>query len=286
MFGMAKRTVHFLPSLVVASLIAVATPAALGSNISFVDVFKNINYQQTGNGNSLALDGTFFSAELNASAANAYSSASVMLPGGSVFGLPQVTPTTYLYQSGFFPDQAAMDVMFPTGVYTFTGTNGPQTDTATLTYGADDYSQTLPYLTGNNYSNLQGLNASHSFTFNLSPFTPGGGQTDAFIFLTVFNQSTGNVAFTQEFLPSSVNSITMNGGTLAPGTSYVYELDFSDRDIASALDGGQFPPELGFDVRTDGAFTTAVATTPEPSSLLLLGTGLVAGFGAIRRRLA
>jgi hypothetical protein len=261
----------------IAGLISLTVPVVQASDISFLNSFGNIAYEQTGNGNTLTLNGTFFSADVNTSVPNPYTSVSMTFPGAMspITSFSQLSPTDYHYQTGLYSTLAAMHTDFPTGTYTFTANNG---DAASYNYTADDYSASLPYLTGTNYTDLQGMNSAQPFNFTFSPFTTGSTATDSFIFFTIFDDTLGKSVFDAGFLPATTTGVTLPGGALHPGDLFSYELDFSNRDVlTTGFTGGGGPPQLGFDVRADGTFTTAAAAaTPEPSSAALLGLGLLA----------
>jgi hypothetical protein len=175
-----------------------------------------------------------------------------------------------------------MDAAFPFGTYQFSATNGVITDTTSYSYTSDDYSRSLPYLTGTDYSNLQGMNSSHPFTFHFSPFVTGNQANFSFIFLTIFDFTLGHFVYDAGFLPATTTSLVLPANTLAPGHSFSYELDFSNRDIVGSP-GVVFPAELGFDVRTHGLFSSS--SVPEPSSALLAVLGVALGLSrAVRRR--
>jgi hypothetical protein len=76
--------------------------------------------------------------------------------------------------------------------------------------------------------------------------------------------------------------ITEAPATRIPGATYTWELHFSDR--IPGEDFNRVNQLLGFDARTDGAFTTA-ATIREPSTwaMMLIGFGGL-GYAARRRR--
>jgi hypothetical protein len=276
--------------LVLAGVLLLAagrSETAQAAMISQVSMFRNNESLQTGDGNSLSPVGSFLSLELDSTVANAYNSVTATYPGpGSPQSLPQVSPTQFHFQTGFLANQAAMDAAYPFGTYQFSASNGGPPDTTSFQYAADDYPQSQPFLTGTDYSNLQGMNASNPFTFHFSPFVTGGSANASFIFLTIFDLDLNAFVFIDNFLPATTTSVTLPANTLAPGHHFSYELVFDNRDFVPSP-GAQFAAPIGFELRTDGTFTTASAA-PEPASLTLLGIGALGllGYGWRKRRQA
>ena len=165
-----------------------------------------------------------------------------------------------------------MDTAFPFGTYSFQTNTGL---TAALNYLLDAYTSDIPALDAATFNALQGMNPSQPFTFHFNSFTPSANASSAATFLTVFGSSFGAGGLS----PAST-SAPMPANTLLPNTTYQYELDFSDRVSGSDPNSG-VPTLIGFDVRTDGTFTTG--TVPEASSMVPLAAAFL-GFAALRLR--
>jgi hypothetical protein len=203
-------------------------------------------------------------------------------PGpGSPVGLSPISSTDFRYQTPFLPNQAAMDAAYPFGTYQFNATGGSAGPASTsFNYTADHYPQSLPYLTGTDYSRLQGMNPNAPFQFHFSPFVTGTGVDDSFMFLTIFDRTTNTFAFVDSFLPPTTTGLTLAAGTLQLDHQYTYELIFSNR-LLTPSPGATFDAQIGYDLRTEGNFTSAV---PEPVPLLLLVQGAACSAWVLYRR--
>ena len=252
----------YTPSVLASAFLGVvivggsAAPARAG--ISFVDMFRCDSFSQTGNGNSLTTRGSFLSLRLASTGTNDYDTVQMICHGPkSPASLARVNPTHFRYQTGFYPSQFAMDTDFPIGTYRFTATGVSGTDTTDFDYFADGYPVGLPHLTGSNYTDLQGMNARVAFTFQFSLHTPHPLADEGFVFFTIFDYTANAIVFDAGFQPFTTTSLTLPANTLLPGRQYAYELIYSDRVIVPSP-GAEFDAQIGFDVRTMGAFTTAI----------------------------
>jgi hypothetical protein len=93
-------------------------------------------------------------------------------------------------------------------------------------------------------------------------FTPDPNVTNGFTFFTIFNAATQQIVFQDSFQSSSTAAL-IPVNTLSPNTTYRLELDFSNRLVVDST-------TQGFDMRTDGFFTTGPAAVPGP----IAGAGL------------
>jgi hypothetical protein len=255
---------------------SIASP--LHASLTGVDLFKNVEYTQTSGAAPTTPVGYF--AALREFMANPgdFNQANVAYPGpASPQNLTLSNPTVFLFQTPFLPSQSAIDAAYPFGTYTYTAINTgtSNTQSTSITYTTDAYTANIPALTAGTFNALQGMNAGSSFTLNFNSFTPNPSASVGETFLTIFGSSFGTTG-----LPNTATSLVLPANTLAPGTTYTYEVDFSDR-ISGNNNG--VPTTIGFDVRTDGTFTTASAS-PEPGSLVLAALGVAALAFGIRKR--
>ena len=158
---------------------------------------------------------------------------------------------------------------YPFGTYTIQATNTSTSAVSSavgINYNADGYTSDIPMLTAASFNLFAGgFNPFVSNTINFNSFTPGPGSNQAFLFFYIFPLTPG---FAAPFLPPSTTSVTIPAGTLLPGTSYIWDVDFDSRIQSTDINGSGIPTQQLFDVRTFGTFTTL--TTPEPASLALL----------------
>jgi hypothetical protein len=263
----------------VAGLLVLCAPMARASSIASAGMGWYIDYQQTGDGETLNLANVILTGFfLDTTASDPYTSATVSYPGpGSPQVLMQVSPQMYQAGSFLFPDLATEEAAYPFGTYTFQGVNGPTTDTATLDYPADDYARSNPYLTGADYSALQGMNASRDFTFDLSPFVTGSNASISEMGFVIYD-STGDIVF-EPSVSITTTSVVLPANTLSPGGTYYYEYGFYNFDTSSSAG---YNAQLGFVIDTGGLFNTAAA--PEPGSAGMIVAAGLGGFLILRRR--
>nr|WP_316641297.1 PEP-CTERM sorting domain-containing protein [uncultured Roseateles sp.] len=270
-----------LRPLIAAAVLLCAAPARAG-DIAYIDMFRNVGFMQTGNGEVLTDNGSFLSTSINTLGGDSYASASLVFPGpASPLDLPMQSSTRFGYQTGAYATKADMEAAFPQGHYEYSLQPAGAAVAASFELGDDHYAQSRPFLDGSSYTDLQGLNAAAPVTLHFSAFATNGGASNSFVFFTLYDYTLGQFVFNDGFLPATTATELLPAGTLQPGHSFAYELIFSSRQMLPG-DGTEQGAQVGFELRTSGLFSTAAVPEPQAAWLLLAGLGLVAS--VVRRR--
>jgi hypothetical protein len=268
------------PMLVIVALVSAGRASA--SAVTFYDIFTNNEYSQTSNTQPSTADGFFGTASLSYTTAGDVGAVQVV-NGGSTSPLTLTSsPGNTFNYSASFSTLASMNAAFPLGSpYTFNISGGNLgTASALLNTPADALDSVIPYLTGSSYSQLQGLNPALADTIGINGFSPVAGTTDSYVFLTITRQSDNAVVFQENFLSPSTTSIALAADTLAAGTAYNIDLDYSSRITTPDAGFGTASSLIGFEQRTEIAFTTG-SSVPEPSSLTLSLIGATMALAAL-----
>lgn len=269
----------FIPILGLALAGLVAGAGLAQAQVINADVGVNPTYAETLGG--VTSTGGFFSARAFVTSSNDYSGGTLTYGGpGSPQNLSFIPADTALEFSDSNASFSALQTLYPAGDYVFDLAAGSQPATSIgIDYVGGAYSN-VPFIT--NFSALQGLDASHSFTVDLDPYVPGSVATDSFIFFTI-TDSSGAVVYSSPGLADTTTSITIAAGTLAAGGSYSFDLLYSNRIGGSDYING-YPVTQFYDTHTDGSFSTAAGAVPEPSTWAMLIIGFIGVRAMVRRR--
>lgn len=239
-------------------------------------------YLQTGDGAQLTALGYLFTAVAVELDPADFTSATMRLPDGSLITLPaEAIGSAHVFNSPLFTSRQAMDEAFPGGTYgvTFDGPNGVRIAGATAPPEA--YPAAVPYLTGTDYTDLQGMDPLNAFTFHVVGSPPPEGTADHVIQIFVDERATGIGAFSSgTFSADGPVGVTMPGGTLRAGVEYQWSVYEGYSPLGVDVTGLENGSHFTYRYHTVGYFTTAV---PEPGTWAMFGAGFAA-LGLLRRR--
>lgn len=262
------------PGVAVLTAMAVAGPAA--ADLTFFEVAKWQTYTQNSNAQPTVTNSYGFTARVFSNSAGEVMNGTVETPLTTVYNTAPNGAFVSGYSNFSFANEAAMDALFPTGDYTFTLTDGPRAgDSDTVTFNDPGWADTVPYLTGTTYSDLQGADVNSAISFNWTTYdTPGTYTTRQTYFYLYDITAGGGTVFAQQGNADTFTSKTFAAGSLIAGHTYQFQLLFGALDQSeSAVGLAPARPTTAMYVNTTGRFTTAV---PEPATMAALGLGLAA----------
>ena len=263
---------------------------AANAQLHDFDVGINQSFNQTSD-TTADMEQAFFSSRAMFTNSNDYTAPGTLtIPGGGTRSLTDLgNPAELAFQQTFINGSSSLSdaqAVYNTGTYQFDLPAGNKPEASgQMSYDGDAFPNT-PLVT--NLSTLQSLNAADSATFDLNGMmvSPNATPDENFIFFYIYNASTNAPVFSEIFLAPTTSDIVVNGGILAAGTSYYFNLVYDDRIVGTT--GGDTPVRTTqfYDIGTTGFFATGgSAPVPEPSTWAMLVVGF-AGLGFMVRRRA
>ncbi len=265
----------------VITLCAFAAFGFASADVTFFDIFKTADFEQTSDSQPMNPVNWRFNSRIETDSDDQALSGTLTLPDQSIRAFTQSDPRTLSFGEEGFSNSTDLDIAFPDGPYLFSIDSGTLAGwTGEIREPAADYPDAVPYLTNNGYSALQNADPNSSISVTWNGFGHGGGGDSALVFFDIFDQTDG-VYILDHFGDQSVyQGDTIGAGTLIAGHQYTYNLFYSVRfnNNYIAPDGGF--GIAGFDFATSGDFTAV----PEPATLAAFVLGAV-GFARRRRRI-
>ena len=264
--------------------ISVLAPGAHAGTISFYDLFKTIAYDQTSNAQPTTPAGYFGTVGVTSTSPTDFTAAEVTSVSPLSPMMLSGSAGNFIFSTPFVASKTSLDNDLPNGtVYSYDISGGTLgTQSATLSTPASDaYSATVPFLTNNGFTALQGVNAGDAITLDWNSYATPTGVNTPLIFVGISQVSDGSLAFGTSG-NNLLTSATVAPNTLQPGTQYDLDLVYSARIVTENAGFGTGTSFASYDVRTDLLFTTG--TVPEPSTFALAALGGLALAAARRLR--
>lgn len=274
------------PLLLTAPVLALAAPAARGDTITSFGFSGFVQYNQTANNTQGTNPTAFFSSYINYSNAGDITAATGT-SGAVATGQASFTysPSGFsaIYQSGYITPAQLSDYMKQGTNFTANVSSGTLAgQSASVVYGSTLFPSAVPYLTGNSYNSLQGLNASLALTLTFNGFTAAAGASSSQVDLVIYNPATDAVLYSESFSPGTTSAL-LAANALKAGTTYDLLLDYGNIVSTSNVGFAGATFNADYDNRDFLSFTTA-ASVPEPASLTLMAIGGASIVVARRRR--
>lgn len=162
-----------------------------------------------------------------------------------------------------YPTLEALEAVFPDGtqyIYTIVG-GSLGTQAAVLpTVPPRAFVNDVPFLTGTTFNDLQGFDPSQPLTISFNGTSLFPDISKNFSILSTL----GGTVFDVSLNPTDT-SLLLPANTLAPNTSYEFELEYVESDLFFDTGFNGARSFLGFFTQTTGAFTTGsiIGTTPD-----------------------